>query len=588
MSGTQNRHSSQAAERAALLGDAERAPCASKRADASQHHDDDDDDVPNVPVSVRRGIAIGLGLGILVLLQATNMSGMTMIQGQVADDIDAHAAASWFTAAYLIPLSSFASLAGRLATVFSPRSLVLPVGALLAAGSLVTGRAASFAGLVLGRAITGTGGAGVLGLCVVFVLELTTRRRRGLFIALVNTGFTVGVALGAAVYGALFPVIGWRPIFMWQIPVSLIGGIASFISLPSSMQPGGGDLLNKPGTTRQKLARIDYLGAFLLCFTIVVFLYSLAADIHPVSLGLSLVSLAAFLVVEYRVAADPIIPLPVLSSRGVLLSCLAQLGLMTARWTLLFYTPIYMLAVRGAAPARAGSVLIPTNAGFGIGGFAAGALHIRRAGSFWLPALVVTAVFGLSLFLMGLVAAPTAPMPPFVAVVFLNGLATGAVLNYSLAHVLHLSHKGTEYVSTSLLGTFRGFGGSFGTSIGGGIFFRFLKQALTAGFADLEGHHGREEGLSPEHARLVIRLLGAPGLVFSGELNVEEQNIAINGYSGAIRDVWHAAALLSVIFVAVQAATGWTAPEDRNAKCGAEEENQAHAAVLENEGVGEA
>lgn len=311
------------------------------------------------------------------------------------------------------------------------------------------------------------------------------------------------------------------------------------------------------------------------CFTIVVFLYSLAADIHPLALGLSLLSLAAFLFVEYRVAADPIIPLQVLSSRGVLLSCLAQLGLMTARWTLLFYTPILMLAVRGAAPTSAGSVLIPTNTGFGIGGLLAGILHIRRAGSFWLPTVLVTAVFGLSLFLMGLVAAPAASLPLLVAVVFLNGLATGAALNYSLAHVLHLSHKDTEYVSTSLLGTFRGFGGSFGTSIGGGIFFRFLKQTLTAGFAELEGHHQREEGLTQEHARLVTRLLGAPGLVFSGELSAEEQQIAIKGYSGAIGGVWHAAALLALVVVAVQAAAGWTAPEERSSKHNAEEEDQA-------------
>jgi hypothetical protein len=67
---TQSRDSSQAeAERSALLGDAERAPCVSERADVGQKDDDDDDDVPNVPVSVWRGIAIGLGLGILVLLQ---------------------------------------------------------------------------------------------------------------------------------------------------------------------------------------------------------------------------------------------------------------------------------------------------------------------------------------------------------------------------------------------------------------------------------------------------------------------------------------------------------------------------------------
>ncbi|OAA50739.1 Major facilitator superfamily domain, general substrate transporter [Cordyceps fumosorosea ARSEF 2679] len=592
----QRRSEAQEAERSALLGDAARSPGGPESPGNSKGVD-----VPNIPVSLWRGIAIGLSLGILIFLQATNMSGMTMIQGQVADDLDAHAAASWFTAAYLIPLSSFASVAGRLATVFSPRGLVLPVGALFAAGALVTARATSFAALVLGRALAGTGGAGVLGLCVIFVLELTTRRRRGLFIALVNTGFTAGVAVGAVVYGALLPVMGWRPIFMWQIPVSLIGGVASFVSLPSSMKPGGGDLLHKPGTTKQKLARIDYLGAFLLassfpfptpaeqCFTIVLFLYSLAADVHPLTLGLSLASLAAFLVVEYRVAADPIIPLPVLSSRGVLLSCLAQLGLMTARWSLLFYAPVFALAVRGAPPAAAGSVLVPTNAGFAVGGFLAGALHVRRAGSFWLPCVVVTAVFGLSLFLLGLVASPEASLGPFVAVVFLNGLATGAALNYSLAHVLHLSHKDTEYVSTSLLGTFRGFGGSFGTSIGGGIFFRFLSRALTAGFADLEARHGREgRGLTPEHTRLVTRLLGAPGLVYSGDLSDEEQQVAISGYSGAIRGVWHAAALLTVAVVAVQAAAGWTAPGDRDVEYSVDEEDQAHAALLENEGLGEA
>lgn len=275
-----------------------------------------------------------------------------------------------------------------------------------------------------------------------------------------------------------------------------------------------------------------------------------------------------------------------LSSRGVLLSCLAQLGLMTARWTLLFYTPIFMLAVRGAPPARAGTVLIPTNAGFGIGGVLVGALHIRRGGSFWRPSVAVVGIFAVSLFLMGLVAVSDASMPLFVSVVFLNGLATGAVLNYSLAHLLYLSHRDTEYVSTSLLGMFRGFGGSFGTSIGGGIFVRFLKQALTAGFAGLEGREG-EQGLTPEHARLVTRLLGAPGLVFSGELSAEEQQVAVNGYSGAIGGVWHAAALLALVVVAVQAAAGWTAPEERDGKYDPEEE-QAHAALLENEGVGEA
>lgn len=57
---------------------------------------------------------------------------------------------------------------------------------------------------------------------------------------------------------------------------------------------------------------------------------------------------------------------------------------MTARWSILFYAPVYAISVRGWSPASAGSILIPTNLGFAIGGIAAGAFHIKRAGSFWL------------------------------------------------------------------------------------------------------------------------------------------------------------------------------------------------------------
>jgi len=43
----------------------------------------------------------------------------------------------------------------------------------------------------------------------VLVLELANGKRRGLFIGLVNSGFTFGVSMGAVIAGALLPVTGW-------------------------------------------------------------------------------------------------------------------------------------------------------------------------------------------------------------------------------------------------------------------------------------------------------------------------------------------------------------------------------------------
>ena len=134
---------------------------------------------------------------------------------------------------------------------------------------------------------------------------------------------------------------------------------------------------------------------------------------------------------------------------------------------------------------------------------------------------------------------------------FVNGLCTGAALNYTLAHILHLTLPSTHFIATSLLATFRGFAGSFGSAAGGGIFIRHLRGALEKGFAE-RGLVGREE--------LTRQLLGSPALVAT--LVGEEKEVALQGYVSAIQGLFVAAAVLATICIFVQAGTGWTAPEE--------------------------
>ncbi|KAK7398445.1 hypothetical protein QQX98_012169 [Neonectria punicea] len=547
------------------------------------HHDNGIKDAAsaasNVRIGASRVISIAVSLWLLIFLQASSMSGMALIQGTIAAELHTYdSSAMWFSSAYLIPMSSLAPVAGRLATIFAPRSLILPVAAFLAAGSWLCATAGSFAGFVAGRGVAGVGAAGVLTLAIILGLELTSERTRGVVMGCINAGFTLGVSFGAIAYGGLMPVIGWRPLFWIQVPVSLAAGLGVYLSVPDSMGSGAATR----GSWREKLSRIDFLGASLLALTIVLFLYGLVGDIEVLPLLLSLVSLLLFLLVEYRLVDEPIIPIKVLSSRGILFSCLAQLGVMSARWTVLFYAPIFMLAVRGAAPPAAGSILIPTNLGFALGGVIVGWLHVRRNGAFWLPSIIALAFFSASLYALSLVASPSLPVELFIVVVLVNGLATGAGLNYTLAHILHLSHDDTRYVTTSLLGTFRGFGGSFGTAIGGGIFYRLLRSKLESGFFKLDGG----DHLSEYRRQMISQLLGKPGLAFDGFLDAAEQQVAIEGYAGASKGVWQAAAALGVITVVIQAATGWTAPQEE----GEDEidEEEARIIIGENEGVGEA
>jgi MFS family permease len=123
--------------------------------------------------------------------------------------LDAFEKASWLTSAYLIAMSSLAPLMGRLSQVFSPRLCMFFSTMLICVGTAITGLANSFNVFIVGRAFTGAGAGGILIVSSIIVIQMTSPKRRGLYIALVNSGMTVGVSLGAVIAGALEPKIGW-------------------------------------------------------------------------------------------------------------------------------------------------------------------------------------------------------------------------------------------------------------------------------------------------------------------------------------------------------------------------------------------
>lgn len=126
-------------------------------------------------------------------------------------------------------MSSFSPLAARMSQIFSPRNCILFASVLFSIGGAVTAFAPNLEVFLLGRAISGTGGAGIFTISFVLVLELAGSKRRGLLIGLLNTGFTIGVSMGAVVYGALAPVMGWVS-YVQEVQRVLLTGCRDFYS----------------------------------------------------------------------------------------------------------------------------------------------------------------------------------------------------------------------------------------------------------------------------------------------------------------------------------------------------------------------
>lgn len=438
-------------------------------------------------------------------------------------------------------------VAGRLCTIFTPRVYLLASIVVQAGGLLVTSQAQSLWMFLAGRAMTGVGSASVTPVAFILVAELTSPRRRGLLFGCINTGYTAGVACGAIIAGALEPVVGWRAVFWLQIPFGLSAALVAFVAIPPTTKM----IQTSKTSWAEKLSRIDYLGVLTLISSVILLSYSLSAPrVQLTPILLSAAALVLFVFVEANWAVEPIVPVPVLRSRGNIFTGIATIGIMTARWGVLFYTPTYAITLRGWSPASAGLMLIPTNAGFGLGGLAAGWLHIRRSGSFYMSCLVMFVLFSGSMFTLSGISTPDSNIYFYVSLLFFNGFVTGALLNYSLAHVLHLTPASTHVIVIPLNATFRSISGSFGSAVSGGLFLRTLQHTLKTGFAK-RGISGRAE--------LIKKLVGTPLLV--QKLSGVDKIVAVEGYTTALRTLFMAGAGLAVIVFFFQAGTGWEGPD---------------------------
>jgi predicted MFS family arabinose efflux permease len=479
---------------------------------------------------------------------------LTTTQGVIADDLEAYEYVTWFTSAYLVGMASIVPLTGRLSYIVSPRLLMLCATVITGIGTLISGLAPNLAEFLVGRVLGGVGAAGIASVSIILVVQLTSPKGRGLAIGWLNTAFTFGVAAGAVLAGALEPIIGWRALFWIQTPIAIVSGAGLFLSIPPSLSAHQPGTIKEQKSAWEKAMQVDYVGAVLLVISIVSLLYGLST--HQLSIAPILLSLAIFPIFLYQEIyrhPDPIIPVSILASRGALLCCIATLGYMMARWAVLFYTPIFGTAVRGWGPAKAGSILIPTNTGFALGSLLSGGVHIRRPGSWYAACLVIFAIFPITLSALAFVCTSTSPTWIVVLCTFANGLCAGAAVNYTLHHSMHLVLPEVRFIITSLLATFRGFAGTFGSAIGGGIFVRVLGQSLEEGFKS-HGIEGKKE--------LIRRLLGSPRVVQG--LTGVEKDIAVAAYTKAVQTLFFAGVGLSIAMLVVQAGSGWTGPTANN------------------------
>ena len=388
---------------------------------------------------------------------------------------------SWLGTSYLVASAATQPLAGRLTDVYGRRAGLLVSGAAFGLGTLLCGVAPREWVFLLGRAIAGAGGGATMAICTFVGADLIPLRKRGVVQGINHIVMGCGTGLGGLVGGLMNDTLGWKPAFLIQLPFVVVGFFlcARGRDIPSRDARRGGQ------------RKIDYLGSAILVAAIVLLLVGLNSGgnqvswDHPLVLGTVAASLALFslfVLVELKVAAEPVIPLRLMASRRTIwAACLVYFFAHVAMFGMMYYVPIFV-QLRGGGASQAGLVFIPHSVGSAIAALSSGLL-IKATGTYVYisgPAqsLLVAAAATAAAFSFD-----TASYVPFLCFGMM-GLGMGGILVTTLTALISSVDHHEHAVVTSGALAFRAIGSTVGVSVASVIFQNVLRPRLLDGLGE--------------------------------------------------------------------------------------------------------
>lgn len=400
-----------------------------------------------------------LPTGIGFLLVQLDVSIMNVALAPIAADIDTGVTGlQWIVDAYAIAFASLLLSAGALGDRIGSRRSFIAGLALFITASLGCATAPNVATLIVARSLQGAG-ASTLVPCSLALLNHAARNDSGArarAVGLWTAAGSLGLALGPVLGGMLVTTLGWRFVFLVNLPIGLAGlGLVYRFVEEAPKHGHGADI---PG---QVLAF-----AGLLCLTGSVIQAAPLGWLNPtIAIGLimALASLIGFLYVE-RHSAEPMLPLgffrdPTFSA-AVLVGFLLNFSIYGA----LFVIGLCFQRIDHWSPMQSGLALLPLAVAVGVANLGAGWLT-----GFAPPRTIMSAgllLAAVGMFLLRDIGSPVpyaAVLPGLVILPFGIGIAV-PVMTTSLLGAVPRSHSG---VASGILNAVRQAGGALGVAIFG-------------------------------------------------------------------------------------------------------------------------
>jgi EmrB/QacA subfamily drug resistance transporter len=295
----------------------------------------------------------------------------------------------WVIIAYLVVIAGVLLTVGRLADMTGRKILWIAGLVVFTLGSAICGASPSLLVLIAARAFQGLGGALIMSVSPAMLTAAFPPEERGRALGMNAVFVALGTSVGPTLGGLITANFSWRWIFYVNVPLGIIGVIATLAVLKERQARTQG--------------RFDPLGALLLAIGLVAITLGLSfgQEWGWASLGLILtlaggsVALILLVIVELRLS-DPIIDFRLMHNRVFVSANVSLVMSFLALFAVSFMLPFYLEELHGFSIIDAGLLLTPLPLTIAVIAPFSGALA-DRIGTRWLAAT------GLAIACIGLV-----------------------------------------------------------------------------------------------------------------------------------------------------------------------------------------
>lgn len=409
---------------------------------------------------------------------------------------------------------------------------------------------------MIGRAVQGAGGGGLIALTEVVVTDLVPLAERGKYLSILSAIWSVGTVAGPLIGAGFAQDVSWRWIFWVNLPVIAAGVAMVFFFLKQERIPGG---------ALSKMRRFDFVGAFLFVVGSTSFLFGVSSGgvmydwgswqtLVSMLVGVAVMVVFGFWEVMFagRFGTEPLINRGIFNNWTIISADIQAVLHGAILWALLYFlstlplpSPLYPLrthtrltrpvlyyqGVKLYSPITSAVAVLPETLTVAPAAMAVGiasAISGRYRWALWSGWAIATLGSGL-LYLLD----RHSTVPQWI---FLNlpiGLGTGMVFPATALAIQAASQPRLNADAAAFYSFLRTFGQSIGVAVSGTIFQNAFRNELE----DLPEYAPLAEELSRE-ATMVVGLIkempdGAP------------RGALMDAYNEGLRIVWIALTALA-------------------------------------------